>query len=58
MCDLCGPWYDDRPTRQELEAEALQERMDAVICDTCGEPWRYCNCEPGTCNCDPEEMEE
>lgn len=52
MCDLCGPWYDDRPTRHELQAEALQERLERTICDTCGEPWRYCNCEPTE-----EEME-
>ena len=46
MCSMCGPYYDNRPTRQELEAEAQQDLMETVTCDTCGERLRYCNCEP------------
>ena len=46
MCDMCGPYYDDRPTLNELEAEEQQERMENTLCDMCGERMRYCNCEP------------
>jgi hypothetical protein len=43
---------DQWPTRQELEWDAEQERLDKIVCDTCGERLRYCNCPP-----DEEEEE-
>lgn len=31
---------DQWPTRQELEWDAEQERLDKIVCDTCGERLR------------------
>lgn len=51
MCEMCGPYIDDRPTLAELAAEKWADET----CDGCGESRSACVCPPG-CDCDPDEV--